>query len=386
MRHVKWLAAVVVLSFLGTSRGEDVIKIATCSPLSGAIASLGEMIKLGAQLAVEDGQASIGKLGFKLELTPQDDQGQPDVGVAVAKRLVNDPDLLAVVGHFNSGVAIPSSEVYKDYNLVMVSPANTNPKVTERKYANVNRVCGRDDVQGPVGAEFALNDLKAKKIFVVNDKTAYGQGVAEAFRDKAKALGAEIQGFVGTEEKSSFQALILQMKVYKPDLVFMGGIYDQGGLLIKQMREKGITATFMGPDGFDSSEFVNIAKDASKGVYHTTVAGPVDQFPAAAEFVKVFQERFKKKPESFALYSYDCAKVVIEALKVAIAENGGKKPSREQLCKAVRKVSVNGITGLVEFDEKGDRKLATYYVMLFKEPVYPGSVIKVITAGPPGAK
>ena len=303
--------------------------------------------------------------------------------MAVAKRLVNDPEILGIVGHFNSGVAIPASEVYKDYDLVMVSPANTNPRVTERRYPNVNRVCGRDDVQGPVGAEFMVKEMKAKNIFIVNDKTAYGQGVAEAFRDKAKELGSTVAGFVGTEEKSNFQSLILQMKVHKPDLIYFGGIYDQGGLLVKQMREKGITGMFMGPDGLDSSEFARIAQDGAKGVYYTSVAGPVEEFPAAAEFARMFESKFKKKPESFALYSYDSAKVIIQAIQTVIRDNRGKTPGRGEVCKAVRKVSCKGITGLIEFDDKGDRKLSNYYVILLKDGTFPGTAVKVISAAPP---
>jgi branched-chain amino acid transport system substrate-binding protein len=377
-------AAAIAIAIAPAARAET-IKIATCSPLSGAQGSLGEMIKLGAQVAVEDAHPAFAKLGFTLELAPQDDQASPDVGVAVARRLVNDPDVLGVVGHFNSGVAIPSSEVYKDYHLVMVSPANTNPKVTERRYTNVNRVCGRDDVQGPVGADFAVNDLKSKTFFVVNDKTAYGQGVAEAFRDKAKELGAKIAGFVGTEEKSNFQSLILQMKVHKPDFVYFGGIYDQGGLLVKQMREKGITAVFMGPDGLDSSEFVRIAQSAARGAYYTTVAGPVDQYPDAAQFARTFEARFKKKPESFALYAYDSAGVILEAIRKAAQAEAGRRPSREAVCAAVRKVSLHGITGVIEFDDKGDRKKADYYVVSLKEPAYPGTTVKVISAAPPSS-
>jgi branched-chain amino acid transport system substrate-binding protein len=379
------LTLLVLFTIQSVSHAQT-IKIASCCPLSGGEGGLGEMIKLGAEVAVDEAQESFAKLGFKLELSPQDDQANPDVGVAVAKRIVNEPEVLGVVGHFDSGVAIPSSEVYKDYSLAMVSPANTNPRVTDRRYPNVNRVCGRDDVQGPIAAEYAIKELKARNIFIVNNKTAYGQGNAEAFRDKAKELGANVVGFVGTEEKSNFQPLILQMKLQKPDLVYLGGIYDQGGLLVKQMREKGITATFMGPDGLDSSEFVKIAQDASKGTYYTSVAGPVDQYPAAAGFAKSFEAKFKKKPESFALYAYDCARVLIEAIKTAAKENGGKIPSREAVCKAVRTSSVQGITGLIEFDDKGDRKKADYYVIQFKEASFPGTTVKVISAAPPAGK
>ncbi len=375
------LSAATVVS---AAAQDKIVKIATVSPLSGPQASLGEMIKLGAQIAIESQQPAFAGLGLKIEILPQDDQASPDVGVAVAKRLVNDKDVLGVVGHLNSGVAIPASEVYKDHNLVMVSPANTNPKITDRQYLCVNRVCGRDDVQGPVGAEFAVGDLKAKNIFVINDKTAYGQGVAEAFRKKAEEMGAKIAVFIGTEERANFQPIILQMKVHKPDLIYFGGIYDQGGVLIKQIREKGITATFLGPDALDSSEFVHIAQEASKGVYYTTVAGPVEKYPAAAEFAKRFQERFGKKPESYALYSHDAAGVILEALRAFVKTNNGKIPSREELCHAVRAVAYEGITGTIEFNSKGDRQKSAYHVMLIKEGAYPGTVIKTITAAPPG--
>lgn len=373
---VGWFAA-------GSARAAEVIRVASVSPLSGPQASLGEMVKLGAQLAVDEAKSHFAELGFTLEFVPQDDQAQPDVGVAVARRLVNDASLLGIVGHFNSGVAIPSSEVYKDFNLAMVSPANTNPKVTERRYANVNRVCGRDDVQGPVGAEFALKELGTKKVFVIHDKTAYGQGVAEAFRDKMKSLGIEVAGFVGTEEKSNFQSIILQMKVLNPDLVYAGCIYDQAGVILKQMREKGITAKFIGPDGLDSSEFVKIAQSASVGAYYTSCAGPVDQYPAAAGFAKDFEAKFKKRPESYALYSYDAAHVLLIAIENAAKAANGAVPTREEVCKEIRKVELGGITGAIAFDDKGDRKVADYYVIQYEDATYPGKVKQVISAAAP---
>lgn len=361
----------------------ETIKIASVSPLSGPQAGLGEMIKLGAQLAIEEGKARFAAKGITVEFVPQDDQGTPDVGVAVARRLVNDAEVLGVVGHLNSGVAMPASEIYKDFKLVMVSPANTKTDITDRGYPNVNRVCGRDDVQGPVGAEFAVNDLKAKRIFVVHDKTAYGQGIAEAFRTKAKALGANVVSFSGTEETSNFQPLIMQMKLNKPDVVYMGGLYHQGGVLVKQMRERGITAPFVGPDGFDSSEFVKIAQNASAGVYYTAVAGPLDQFPDAKPYADAFKAKFGKTPESYALTGYDCANVILTALDATLAKNGGKLPTREQLCAAVREVSIKGVTGKIEFNAKGDRKLADYYIIQLEKAEYPGKLVKSISAAPP---
>src|SRR5436305_3336450 len=188
------------------------IKIASQSPLSGGQAALGEGIKLGAQLAVEKFKGNLEKMGYKVEFVPFDDQAKPDVGVANAKNIIADKDILAVIGHLNSGVAIPSSEVYKEVNVVMISPANTNPTVTDRGYGNINRVCGRDDVQGVVGSEFAHTTLKAKSVYIVHDKTTYGQGLAAVFKDDAKKKGLNVAGFEGTEEKSNFDPILTPIK------------------------------------------------------------------------------------------------------------------------------------------------------------------------------
>jgi ABC-type branched-subunit amino acid transport system substrate-binding protein len=184
------------------------IKIAVQAPLSGEQAALGEHIKLGAQLAVEESVKAFKALGYDLALVPQDDQAKPEVGVANARNMVADPEVLVIVGHFNSGVALPASEVYKDAMLAMISPANTATEITDRGYPNINRVCGRDDVQGPVGARFAAQELKAKSVYIIHDKTLYGQGVADNFRNEAKKLGINVLGFEGTEERANFSPMI----------------------------------------------------------------------------------------------------------------------------------------------------------------------------------
>src|SRR3989454_8843962 len=214
------LVTLVALALPGRSpvaQGKGTIKIATQSPLSGGQAALGEGIKLGAQLAVEKFKGNLEKMGYKVALVPYDDQAKPDVGVANAKNIIADKDILAVIGHLNSRVAIPSSEVYKEVTLVMISPANTNPVVTDRGYPNVNRVCGRDDVQGVVGSEFAHATMKAKSVYVIHDKTPYGQGVAEFFKTDAEKKGIKVLGFEGTEEKSNFDPIITPIKAKNPD-------------------------------------------------------------------------------------------------------------------------------------------------------------------------
>jgi len=362
------------------------IKIAVQAPLSGEQAALGEHIKLGAQLAVEETSKAFKALGYDLILVPYDDQAKPEVGVANARNVVADPDILVLVGHFNSGVALPASEVYKDAMLVMISPANTATEITDRGYPNVNRVCGRDDVQGPVGARFAAQDLKLKSVYIIHDKTLYGQGVADNFRGEAKRLGMNVLGYDGTEERANFSPMIIPMKAKNPALVYFGGIYHQGGLLLKQMREKGVKAKFMGPDGLDSAEMVKIAGTSVTGSYYTSVAGPPDAYPETAAFAKKFKARFGKDIESFGMYGYDAALVGIKAVEQTLQSSGGKKPSRAEVSAAVRNIkNFKGVTGAIAFDNKGDPVKAKYFVLQFDKQSYPGKVVKVIEQQAPAA-
>ena len=362
------------------------IKLAVQAPLSGEQAALGEHVKLGAQLAMEEASKAFKALGYDLVFVPYDDQAKPEVGVANARNIVADPNVLALVGHFNSGVALPASEVYKDAMLAMISPANTATEITDRGYPNVNRVCGRDDVQGPVGARFAAQDLKLKSVYVIHDKTLYGQGVADNFRQEAIKLGLKVLGYDGTEERANFAPMIIPMRARNPDLVYFGGIYYQGGLLLKQMREKGVKAAFMGPDGLDSSEMVKITGAQVIGSYYTTVAGPPDAYPETAAFAKKFKQRFGKEVESFGMYGYDAAQVGLKAIEQAIQANGGKKPSRAEVSAAVRNLkNFKGVTGSITFDNKGDPVKAKYFVLQFDKRSYPGKVVKVIEQQAPQA-
>ena len=377
-----WVALVPATSWAQQGK----IKIAVQAPLSGEQAALGEHIKLGAQLAVEEAVKSFKALGYDLVLVPQDDQAKPEVGVANARNMVADPEVLVIVGHFNSGVALPASEVYKDAMLAMISPANTATEITDRGYPNVNRVCGRDDVQGPVGARFAAQELKVKSVYIIHDKTLYGQGVADNFRNEAKKLGINVLGYEGTEERANFSPMINPLKAKNPALVYFGGIYHQGGLLLKQLREKGVTAKFMGPDGLDSAEMAKIAGSSVVGSYYTSVAGPPDAYPETAAFAKKFKQRFGKDVEAFGLYGYDATLVGIKALEEWLKAHPGKKPTRTEVSTAVRKIKgFKGVTGPIEFDNKGDPVKAKYFVLQFEKQAYPGKVVKVIEQQAPAA-
>ena len=384
---VMGLSVALALTLAPRADAQGTIKIATQSPLSGGQAAIGEGIKLGAQLAIEKHKGNLEKKGFKVALVPYDDQAKPDVGVANARNIIADREIFGVIGHFNSGVAIPSSEVYKEVGLAMISPANTNPTVTDRGYKNVYRVCGRDDVQGVVGSEFASGTLKVKTVYVVHDKTTYGQGVAEFFRTDATKKGIKVLGFEGTEEKSNFDPIITPIRARKPDLIYFGGIYDQGAPFFKQAREKGIKAKFMGPDGMDSSDLTKIAGKAVVGMNYTSAAGPASALPKAKAFVDEFKKKFSKNPEPYAAESYDATTIAIKAIE-DVAKSG--KMSRESVSAAIRKVKLSGITGDIGFDGKGDRLKAQYFVLTVAsdnpEKWGDNKIVKQLTIAPPAAK
>ncbi|MBX3064537.1 MAG: branched-chain amino acid ABC transporter substrate-binding protein [Anaerolineae bacterium] len=361
------LALALAASALGATpvaKAQDkVIKIASQSPLSGGQSVLGTAISNGTRLGVEQLSKTLEDKGFTVEYVAFDDQATPDVGVANAQNIVNDASILAVVGHLNSGVAIPSSEVYDKSNLVMVSPANTNVNVTDRGLKTVNRLCGRDDAQGLVGADYVANTLGAKSVYVLHDKTAYGEGVATSFRDAAAAAGLEVLGFDGTEEKNDFTTIITPIIAQNPDLIYFGGIYDQAALFFKQTREAGYTGTFMGPDGMDSSDTAKIGGEAVVGMVYTTTAGPASVYPDAAQFVTDYKARFSINPEPYAVESYSAVQVIVAAID-SITTAGGDLPTREAVAAAVRATSgLSTLIGPITFDANGDPDYAAYYVL-----------------------
>lgn len=341
------------------------IKIATQSPLSGGQSLLGVAIKQGAELALEQLSGDLTAMGYDVQLAPYDDQATPDVGVANAKNIVADSEILCGVGHLNSGVMIPSSEEYHTAGLAFISPANTNPVVTTRGYLEVNRVVGRDDVQAPAAEEYAFSTLGAKSVFVIHDKTAYGQGVAEFFRAAAEEDGITVVDFVGTEETANFDAIIAPLVASAPDVVFFAGIYNQAGVFFKQAREAGFEGTFLGTDGMDSSDLADLAGDAlttGGGMAYTTVAGPASAYPKAAQFVEDYTAKFGAAPEAYATQAYDSMGVCLTAIKAA-AEAAGGMPTRTQVAEAIRAVSYEGLTSTIAFDEIGDLPLAKYFII-----------------------
>jgi len=350
----------------GASSSKGTIKVATQSPLSGGQSAIGVDIKNGAELAMEQLKKPLEDMGFKVELAAFDDQANPDTGVANSKNNVADPAVLCVVGHYNSGVQIPSSENYHASQLANVSPANTNPKVTDRGYPEVSRIVGRDDVQGVVAADFA-NSKGAKSAYVIHDKTAYGQGIAEFFNREAEKLGMQVLGFEGTEEKANFDAMLAPLIAANPDVVFFGGIYDQASVFFKQAREKGFQGMFLSDDGYDSPEAVKIGGPTlldGGGLFYTTVAGPAKLYPGTAKFQTDFKAKYGADPKPFAAQGYDSMAICLKAIEDAAKAAGNALPTREAVSTAVRALKdFQGITGTINFNAKGDLTTAKYFVI-----------------------
>lgn len=366
------VTSLVLAACAGAGAGTGgTIKIATQSPLSGDQSLIGGDIKNGAELGLNQLKGPLTQMGFNLELAPYDDQANPDTGVNNAKAIVADPAVLCVVGHYNSGVQIPSSEVYHTAGLANVSPANTNPKVTDRGYIEVSRIVGRDDTQGSVGAQFA-NTKGIKSAYVLHDKTVYGQGIAEFFRKKAQELGIQVLGFDGTEEKANFDAILSPVLATKPELIYWGGIYGQGSLLFKQARDKGYTGMFLSDDGFDSSDAARIGGQSlldGAGTYYSTVSGPAKVYEGTAKFITDFTAAYKHDPQPFAAQSYDSMGICLKAIENAAKANGNKIPTRAAVAQAVRALKdYPGITGTINFNKNGDLTSAKYFVIQVSSP------------------
>lgn len=335
------------------------IKIASQSPLSGPQAQFGGNARNGAELAIQQ----LGEqMGFEdLQFRPEDDQADPTTGAARANDLATDQDVMCVVGHVNSGVALAALPTYQDANLVMISPANTNPRITDEFDDTAYRLVGRDDVQGVVAANFA-QESGAQTVYVLHDQTPYGEGLATVFRDTAEELGLTVTGFAGTSETNVFDSVITPIQAANPDLLFYGAIYSTAGPLIQQMRDRGLETRVLGGDGFDSSDLTQLAGDAAVGVNYVTVSGPASAYPAGAQFAEDYEAAYNVPAAYPAFQAYDSATACLLAIGNAAVEAGGR-PTREQVKAAMQEVrNFSGVTGDVTFDEKGDRSPATYYV------------------------
>ncbi|TLM79772.1 MAG: branched-chain amino acid ABC transporter substrate-binding protein, partial [Actinobacteria bacterium] len=308
----------------GSAAATTEIKIGIGAPLTAGAVALGEGMQRGAELAIAQAneREDVKAAGLKFVGVPGDDQGDPKTGVTVANTFASDPNLVGVMGHLNSGVSIPSSKVYNQNKIVQISPASTNPALTLQGLNNVFRVCTIDSVQGPVGADKAL-ELGLKTAVIVDDSTPYGEGLASEFAKEFAAKGGKVLYTAKTTDKETdFKALVTKTQSLNPQVVYYGGIYNAGALFAKQLRDAGVKAPFMGGDGLYDAEFIKLAGAAqAEGDYCTSVGLPIDQLPKGTEFKAAYEKQFPgKEIAAYDAYAYDATNVIIDAVVKAAGE------------------------------------------------------------------
>ena len=361
-------SAFAVLSLMaGAAFAQEVVKIGHVAPLSGAIAHLGKDNENGARMAIDELNAKGVKIGgkaVKLELVAEDDAADPKQGTAAAQKLV-DSKVSGVIGHLNSGTSIPASKIYSDAGIPQISPSATNPKFTRSGYKTTFRVVADDVHLGGTLGRYAVNTVKGKSIAVIDDRTAYGQGVAEEFEKAVKAAGGKLVGHEFTTDKASdFMSILTTLKAKKPDVVFFGGMDAVAGPMIRQMKSLGINAKFMGGDGICTSELAKLAGDAmADGQVICAEAGGVEgqQKKGMEDFTARYKTRFNADVQVYAPYVYDAVNVMVDAMVRANSSDPAK-----YLPALAKTNGYKGVTGNITFDEKGDIKNGALTLFTYK--------------------
>ena len=330
------------------------IKVGVAGPLTGAYAAFGEQLTRGAQKAIDDINAQGGVKGEKLVLVRGDDQCDPKQAVNVANKFVDQDEVDVVVGHFCSSSTIPASDVYDDAGILQITPASTNPKVTERGLPLLFRTCGRDDQQGEVAGNFIVKTLKAKKVAVIHDKDTYGKGLADATKVQLNKLGIKEVLYEGlTRGEKDFNALATKIKSVNADLVYFGGLHTEAGVLVKQLREQGWSKPFVSGDGIASAEFVDVVGGPknTKNVFLTFLEDPANRKQNKRILSEFQAEGYD--PEGFTLYSYAAVQVIAKSM-VKVGKDS------EKIAKELKRKGFNTVLGRVNFNANGDTKKSAF--------------------------
>ncbi|UCH48351.1 MAG: branched-chain amino acid ABC transporter substrate-binding protein [Betaproteobacteria bacterium] len=362
-RHA--LAAVLGLSFLALfaacgdseeTAGEDaevdrVVKIGHVGPLTGPIAHLGRDSENGVKLALEEANAAglvIGGEKIRFEMVSEDDEGNPQKGAVVAHKIV-DAGVVGVIGHLYSDTTIPASKIYFDAGIAQISPSATNVDYTNQGYETAFRVIANDAQQGTVLGDFAVKKLNARRIAVIDDRSAYGKGLADQFEVAARAAGGKVitREFTDTT-KTDFTAILTRIKGMHPDLVFCGCLDSQTGPMMKQFKNLGLTAFFLSGDGSQTKQFLTLAGDAAEGAYASSPGVPLDKMPGGPAFTEKYENTFKQEIQLYAPYAYDATNTLIAAIQQA----GATDP--EVYLPVLANIEHEGVSGNVRFEEKGD--------------------------------
>ena len=369
MTHLptKPIALAVAALFSCAAHAQTVtVKIGHVAPMTGGIAHLGKDNEAGAKLAIADLNKSNIKIGgkaVKFELLSEDDGADPKQGTAAAQKLV-DAKVAGVVGHLNSGTTIPASKIYSDAGIPQISPSATNPKYTLQGFKTAFRVVANDSQLGGTLGRYAIKDLKGKTVAIIDDRTAYGQGVADEFAKGVQAAGGKIVGREYTTDKATdFMAILTNIKGKKPDIVFYGGMDAVAGPMLRQLKQLGIQAKFMGGDGICTTELPKLAGDAlgDNMLYCAEAGGVVGKY---VEKDKAFRARFQKEMKAevklYAPYVYDATMVMVEAMKKANSTDPKK------YLPELAKIKYDGVTGPISFDKNGDINGGTLTLYTYK--------------------
>src|SRR5712672_3444710 len=354
------LACSLSLALAGCGQKDDTIKFGIGGPITGSDAAFGAQLKQGAEQAIADINDAGGILGKKISVSVGDDVGDPRQGVSVANNFMA-AGVKYVVGHFNSSVTMPSSEIYQENGAMQITPASTNPKITERNMWNIFRTCGRDDQQGAVAGDYIAKNFKNKKVAILHDKTTYGQGLADETKKTMNSKGMREVLYEGINKgDKDFSAIVSKIKASGADLVYWGGLHTEGGLLVRQMRDQGVKAPLMGGDGITTDEFAAIGGPGVEGTLMTFGPDPRKRPEAKAVVEKFRAKNFE--PESYTLYSY--ASVQVIALAAQAANSIEPKKVADEM-RSGRKFST--VIGDLSFDKKGDVARLDYVMYVWKK-------------------
>jgi len=351
----KWIVGAAAIAFGGAAFAQDlVVRIGHVGPTSGAIAHLGKDNEMGARMAIDELNARgvmIGNRKARFELLAEDDAADPKQGTAAAQKLV-DSRVNGVIGHLNSGTTIPASKIYHDAGIPQISPSATNPRYTRQGYKTAFRVVADDVHLGGTLGRYAVEQVKGQRIAVIDDRTAYGQGVADEFEKGVKGKGGNVVGREFTNDKATdFTAILTSLKAKNPDIVFFGGMDAVAGPMMRQMKQLGINAKFMGGDGICTGELPKLAAGTmADGQVVCAEAGGVEGEAKKAmdEFRAKFKARFNTDVQIYAPYVYDATMAMVAAMQKA----GSAEPAK--YLPELQKISHKGVTGTIAFDNKGD--------------------------------
>jgi branched-chain amino acid transport system substrate-binding protein len=346
-------AAMLCAAFATSASADTIVKIGHVAPLTGGIAHLGKDNENGARLAVEEINVKgliIHGQKVKLELDAQDDAADPRTATQVAQKLVDDK-VVGVVGHLNSGTSIPASKIYRDAGIVQISPAATHPAYTQQGFKTTYRVVATDAQQGPALANYAAKNLKIKSVAIVDDSTAYGQGLANAFEKAAKSLGLKVMSHEATNDKAvDFRAILTKIKGENPDAIMYGGMDATGGPFVKQAKQLGLRAKILAGDGVCTDKLSDLAGDATGNVVCSEAGMALERMDGGKAFQAKYEKRFGQSIQLYAPFTYDAVYIIADAMKRANSIDPAK------ILAAMPNTDYKGVIGETTFDAKGDLK------------------------------